>query len=594
MHASQSSPETPAAETSQQPTITRRAVLGYSVTSALLLALAFPPFNLSLLGWIAPIGWLLLVRTPVLPQRSYRIIYLSGFMFWLTVLFGVGNAHWATRLFGWPVLCGYLAFYTPLFVAISRTIVHRANVPLPIVAPIVWTALEYVRAYFATGFSMAMLGHTQVELIGFIQISEIVGAYGVSFVVMVSASCGAMLVAEKNWHTTASSQTSRKVRLTWLLVGLAVVTAANFYGVYLYGNTNIAEKLEREDSAEGGKVARIGLVQGSIDTVFGDPTQSSRTFEQYSAITDQLVKDHPNLDLIIWPETTMGDHMVFELGSDYAPPADLPIDANEHRKRITDRSSGFQRFLKDLAVNRWQAPLLLGTSTLRYGNQRLDHFNTAIYVGPEGTIETKYDKMHPVMFGEYVPLGDYFPFVYDWLPIGGGLTPGQGPIAVDVKGVSLVPCICFENTVPQLVAAQVRELHEQGQKVDALVTLTNDGWFWGSSILDLHLTCARFRAVENRRPMLVAANTGITAQIDSTGQLVQFAPIRQTSFVVTDVFPTKRSLSLYTRYGDWFAAACLVLTIIGATIGVAIRYTRRRPPLQGGNQAQSKGDVSDV
>lgn len=594
MHASQSSPETPAAETSQQPTITRRAVLGYSVTSALLLALAFPPFNLSLLGWIAPIGWLLLVRTPVLPQRSYRIIYLSGFMFWLTVLFGVGNAHWATRLFGWPVLCGYLAFYTPLFVAISRTIVHRANVPLPIVAPIVWTALEYVRAYFATGFSMAMLGHTQVEFIGLIQVSEIVGAYGVSFVVMLSASCGAMAATGSTWHRTQSAPANWKVRLTWLATGFASVFVVSTCGVYLYGKTDVVQRLENPETFDPQDAVQIGLVQGSIDTVFGDPTQSSRTFEQYSAITDQLVKDHPNLDLVIWPETTMGDHMVFELGSDYAPPADLPIDANEHRKRIIDRSSGFQRFLKDLAVNRWQAPLLLGTSTLRYGNQRLDHFNTAIYVGPEGTIETKYDKMHPVMFGEYVPLGDYFPFVYDWLPIGGGLTPGQGPIAVDVKGVSLVPCICFENTVPQLVAAQVRELHEQGQKVDALVTLTNDGWFWGSSILDLHLTCARFRAVENGRPMLVAANTGISAQIDDSGRVVQHAPVRQNSYVIAEIFPTKRSLTLYTRYGDWFAAACLVLTIIGATIGVAIRYTRRRPPLQGGNQAQSKGDVSDV
>ncbi|WP_158261207.1 MULTISPECIES: apolipoprotein N-acyltransferase [Pirellulaceae] len=580
MNAPESSSTTSTTKTAAPSSLSWQKILAISIASSLLLAAAFPPLNLFPLAWIAPIGWLLLIRTPVLPKRSYWILYLSGLLFWLTVLYGVGNAHWATRLFGWPVLCGYLACYTPLFVAISRVIVHRVRVPLPIVAPIVWTALEYFRAYFVTGFSLALLGHTQVHLLPMVQIAEFVGAYGVSFVMMLVA---AFLVSSipTIWNEP-SHPPDPKVLRRIVLAFVAFVIAIGYYGFgyFLWDMNGMQEWGYRGDHHdENARSVRIGLVQGSIDTVFGDPTQSSRTFEQYTALTDHLAKAHPDLDLIVWPETTMGDHMVFELGADYAPPADLPIDVQEHKKRITDRANGFNGFLKDLAVNRWQAPLLLGTSALRYGNQRLDHYNTAIHVGHEGTIINRYDKVHPVMFGEYVPFGDYAPFVYDWLPIGGGLTPGKGPVAVDVEGVSLVPCICFENTVPQLVAGQVRQLHEQGHDVDALVTLTNDGWFWGSSILDLHLTCARFRAIENRRPMLVAANTGISAVIAPSGHLSQYSPVRKTTYLVAELYPTNRPLTYYTRYGDWFAAGCLVLTIVGGVAGWLIRRWKAQPPL---------------
>ncbi len=582
MHASESSSSTSAAEQPAKVPLRWRTTLILAISSSLLLAAAFPPLNLFPLAWIAPIGWLMLIRTPVLPKGSYWILYVSGLLFWLTVLYGVGNAHWATRLFGWPVLCGYLACYTPLFVSLSRLIVHRTYVPLAVVAPVVWTALELVRGYFATGFSLALLGHTQIHVLPLVQIAEFVGAYGVSFTMMVVAAL--LTSASPTWLTQPSIPRDPRVLRRVGLVGAAILLGAGYFGFgyFLFDMNGMLSWGYRGDHLdENARSVRIGLVQGSIDTVFGDPTQSSRTFEQYTALTDHLVQKHPDLDLIVWPETTMGDHMVFELGNDYAPPADLPIDVAEHKKRITNRASGFNGFLKDLAVNRWQAPLLLGTSTLRYGNQRMDHYNTAIHVGREGSVVGRYHKVHPVMFGEYVPFGDYVPFVYDLLPIGGGLTPGDGPVAIDVEGVSLVPCICFENTVPQLVAGQVRTLHEQGHDVDALVTLTNDGWFWGSSILDLHLMCARFRAIENRRPMLVAANTGISAVVNPYGHLKQYSPVRKTTYLVAEIYPTNRPLTAYTRYGDWFAAACLALTVVGTIVGLVLRARKKPDPVGG-------------
>jgi len=402
VHASESSSKTSASNQPAPSSLGWRATLALAMGSSLLLAAAFPPLNLYPLAWIAPIPWLLLIRTPVHPKRSYGILYLSGLLFWLTVLYGVGNAHWATRAFGWPVLCGYLACYLPLFVTLSRTIVHRTHVPLAVAAPIVWTALEYVRAYFVTGFSLAMLGHTQVDLLPMVQIAESVGAYGVSFLLMTVAALLTMALPTPNRHPLTQ-------HIPRWLCQVCLVVAAVFLSVGYFANGAlifaVQPKLEWGYRADvsGDEIVhgvRIGLVQGSIDTVFGDPTQSSRTYEQYAALTDHLVKKHPDLDLVVWPETTMGDHMVFELGADYAPPANLPFTAEEHKQRILARASGFNNFLHDLAVNRWKAPLLLGTSVLRYGDQRMDHFNTAIHVGHEGTIINRYNKVHPVMFGE--------------------------------------------------------------------------------------------------------------------------------------------------------------------------------------------------
>ena len=564
-------------DSSTSSVLTWRGVLTWSLASAILLALSFPLWNLVLLAWIAPIGWLMLVRAETLPKYSYRILYLSGLTFWLIVLVGIGNAHIATRLLGWPVLSGYLAVYTPLFVLFCRPLVHRFRVPIPLAAPLVWTALEYVRAYFATGFSMAQLGHSQVDLVPLIQISSVIGAYGVSFLMMLTTSLIFMAVPKPKSIVGETPQTSGEIRGTWIAAALVLVFV--WYNIGWRWQTT-GYQLSAADNVEpaipGGRPVLIGLVQGSIDTQFGDPTQSQRTYDQYAGLSDDLMAEWKRLDLIIWPETTMGPYMPLEITNDFAPPADWNTSADVVRPKIELTASQFRTFVRDLAVLRWRSPLLLGTSVIRYGNQRVDHFNAAIHVDREGAIVERYEKVHPVMFGEYVPFGDWVPFIYDLMPIGGGLTPGDGPVVIDVEGVHLVPCICFENTVPQLVAGQLRELDAADQRVDALVTLTNDGWFYGSAILDLHLMCARFRAVEHHRPMLVAANTGISAVIDAQGTVIEAGPRQETALLVSAVSPTNRPLSAYTLYGDWFAAGCLFLALPLALVGLWLERRERR------------------
>jgi len=170
-----------------------------------------------------------------------------------------------------------------------------------------------------------------------------------------------------------------------------------------------------------------------------------------------------------------------------------------------------------------------------------------------------------VMFGEYIPFADWIPYLDVISPIR-SMSTGKRPEVFDVGSLKLSPSVCFESTVPHLIRGQVVALARRGTPADVLVNLTNDGWFWGSAILDLHLRCGLFRAVENRKPLLVAANTGIAAHIDGNGMLLQRGQKRQPQWLIAEVQADGRS-SLYHTLGDWpawlFGIACFALAALG-------------------------------
>ena len=152
-----------------------------------------------------------------------------------------------------------------------------------------------------------------------------------------------------------------------------------------------------------------------------------------------------------------------------------------------------------------------------------------------------------------------------------------------VRGTSFVPSICFESTLSHVIRGQLAELRARGETPDVLVNLTNDGWFWGSSELDLHLISGVFRAVECRKPMLIAANTGFSAWIDSSGQIVQQGPRRAKGTIVAEPRLDRRT-SWYSLYGDWPAGVCLAASI-ALGIGCLIRAFRHRPSRPAAAQA---------
>jgi apolipoprotein N-acyltransferase len=208
----------------------------------------------------------------------------------------------------------------------------------------------------------------------------------------------------------------------------------------------------------------------------------------------------------------------------------------------------------------------------------LRRYNSAVFAVPEMGVQGRYDKRHRVVFGEYVPLRKELPFLQAFSPYTdeSSIDAGLGPKIFHHAGFSISPLICYEDTVPQLVRGVVAGAHlEDGQQLDVLVNVSNDGWFYESSEQPQHLVTSLFRAVETRTPLVRSANTGISAVIDGNGRIVE--PVayidgdtgdhtaitdrrgrlkKDNSAVLVADVPLDDRSSLYVQAGDWFAGLC--------------------------------------
>jgi apolipoprotein N-acyltransferase len=527
-----------------------RSPLGHSLVGAALLWAALPPVDLWPLAFVAPAWWVLLIRREQLGgKRPYGAIWLAGLAFWLAALYWLTLADPLTIL-GWLGLGIYLAFYLPVFIGLSRVAVHRLRVPVALASPVVWTGLELLRGHLLSGFTMASLGHAMYRWLALIQISDLAGAYGVSFVVMlVAASLGRMAPLEgRRW-------------VIWPLGPAAVAVAA----VLVYGHVRLS------DPPEGEPAARVALVQGSIDITLR-PKKGQRTemHQQYVRLSLEAVERYgaDRIDLVVWPESVFGaTYVTYDPGMPV--PAQWPDSPEEFRQELSQADAATRRALASLAAA-LDSPLLVGIDRQHFGASEVRFYNSAVHVLGSGEVAGCYDKMHLVAFGEYVPLADKLSWLVELTPLntlGTGLDTGSRPEAFECRGLLLSPNICYETVIPHLIRRQVNTLARQGREPDVLVNLTNDGWFWGSAELDMHLVCGVFRAVECRKPLLIAANTGFSAHVDGDGRILRQGPRRATDVLLAEVYPDPRG-SWYLRWGDWPAGVCLgacgVLAIAGA------------------------------
>jgi apolipoprotein N-acyltransferase len=524
---------------SRPPAAFPKTVWAPALTGSLLLYAAFPPIDWWPLAWIAPIAWLLLVRAERLPgRRPYGVLWLCGSLFWLGVLQWLRLPHPATSI-GWLALSFYLGCYLPIFVGLTRVAVHRLRCPLPVAAPVVWTGLELAQAHFLTGFNMAALGHSQYRWLSLIQIADVAGGYGVSCVVMFVAASLAAMAPFGGRRFTA-----------WPLLPLIATLAA----VLIYCDS----RLHHSPGKRGPKIA---LIQGSIDTELkNDPEKQQLIYPHYYELTERAVRRHRDLDLIVWPETMYRDSL-YSCSDEPGVPDSWPYSRETLEEDIMLR----QQRISDQPLL-LGAPVLLGIDCVHFSSQPPKRFNSALLVNRDGGIGTRYDKTHPVMFGEYVPLAGALPWLARLSPIGAGIEHGTDVPIFRVGTTRLAVNICYETTVPHVIRGHVAQLRAEGEEPDVLVNLTNDGWFWGSSELDLHLTCGVFRAVECRKPLLVAANTGFSAWVDSDGRIVARGPRRAPGYIVAQPQLDNRR-SLYLLWGDVPAglclAACCPLAIVG-------------------------------
>ena len=561
-----------------------RTTLAIALVGSLLLWAALPPLALGPLGWIAPVPWLLLVRADELPgRRPYRMLWFAGFVFWLAAIHWLRLPHPAVHV-GWVALSAYLAIYLPVFVALSRVAVHRLRVPLWLAAPVVWTGLELARAHVMTGFPMGALAHTQVHWPTVIQIADLVGEYGVGFV-MIAVAAGMVEAIGHRLSAVGQKPVNVSSRLIAILPAVVLLTA-----MLAYGRLRLSDS-DHPAGTSPPKTVRLALIQGnSLADWKADPQKQQAIMNEYLALSFQALakaRDEGGrpIDLIVWPETMFRSPL-----RSFEPGYQLPPNVGQTADEIVAADSNG---LAEL-VNRLGTSVLVGIDRIHFvmdeGEPSLRHYNSSALVDREGNIVGTYDKVHLVVFGEYVPFSGWLPFLKNLSSITGSADPGAGPVALCLDDVCYVPNICYETAVPHVIRNQVTTLQKRLQKrgrssffradddrspPDAekraaspflLVNLTNDAWYWGSSELDMHLACDVFRAVETRTPLVVAANGGISAWIDAWGRVRAQSPRMQRDVILADV-ELRDLTSHYVRFGDWFAGVCLACCAAVAIVG---------------------------
>jgi apolipoprotein N-acyltransferase len=394
------------------------------------------------------------------------------------------------------LLCVYLGGYHAAFAWLGHRLLRRGHLIALLGLPASWVSLEWLRGYLFTGFPWNIAGYALVDVPGALALAPWVGVYGLSFLLVLCNASWALAIVGRRWRPLAGALT-----VTALL--------AAGWGVS-----------RGEPKAAAGERHTVSLVQPDTGIVT-DP-RSVEVVRGYSRLLGLSRCPKPGA-LVVWPESAAWPYS---------------WQAHEHLRR-------------DLLSIAGPGCGVLFNSTSWEGD---DAYNSALLLAPDGSVQ-RYDKNHLVPFGEYVPLGELLPFVSQLARAAGSYKAADDETLLGWDGERLGLAICFEITLPEQVALQVR----RGATV--LVTLTNDAWFGNTSAPWQHLAAARLRAAENRRPVLRAAITGISAVIDTRGRVTRRLGVGEAGVIDAEVAGETR-LTPYSRAPWAVPATCGVAAIL--------------------------------
>ncbi len=508
-----------------------RSALALAGIAGLLLAASFPVIDSGVLAWIGLVPLLLALRGRT-PKQAFwlsgltGIVYFAGTIYWVTnSVYVYGHLPLLLASSITLLLCAYCALYPALFGAAAVHLRRTRPASFFVAAPALWTALELARTHVFSGFPWALLGYSQYRHPALIQITDIVGVYGISFLVVLVNVVIARLIEDRK-------------DLRPLMAAAVVLAAVLGYGSYRLQHT------------ETGPDIRISVVQGNIEQDRKwDPAYQSEVIATYERLTQKALEEKP--DLVVWPETATP----FYFGG-----ADATYPALSEDLRQFVRSS--------------HTPLLFGSPTY----ERRDHYyllrNSALFMDREGSIEDVYNKHHLVPFGEFVPFKNSILFFIKKLvhaigdfQAGSAYTVVGEPSSSAGRDVPLGTVICYEIIFPDLV----REFVDRGASV--MATITNDAWFGRTGAPYQHFSMAVFRAVENHVPIARAANTGISGFIDVNGRILEVSNIF-TEAELTRTIAAGATKTFYTRYGDIFSYLCVLASIVM----IALPAKKQLPP----------------
>lgn len=519
----------------------KKREIAFAVASGILVALSLPGYlfgwklpDLSFLAWLALVPLIIVIREST-PARAYLLTMITAVVWYGLTVFWVYNAMEVYGNLGsiasvliTILFVSVVALFVALAPMAARFVIKNWHGDMIIFLPISWVAVELFRNYFPFGgFPWANLSMSQAHNSYIAQISDLTGAYGITFLI-VSVNC---LIADIIlWYLIRRD--GRKLIVKAVFVTSLIISAL-IYGVVRIGDV--------KDEIASAPAIKVGLLQGNVlQTEKWDKKFAIRNLNIYREGSKRLAAS--DIDIIFWPESAF--------------PWTLDSTVTGFDKRM----------LGDLKVRGDGRPfIVLGAITEgEDGNSR----NSAFLFDGGGLSLDRYDKVHLAPFGEYVPLAKMLFFVKKLTEPVGRFVPGERIHTLVAGNAEIGPLICYEDSFPEIARAHV------SLGAQFLATLTNDAWFGMTSMPYQHLALSTLRAIEVRRFVVRSANTGVSAVINAAGEVEVESKIFEPASIAASIKGLS-SISIYARLGDWFASACMGYLVIGLIIS-AVRILRAR------------------
>ncbi len=544
----------------------------------LCMLLCFPNPGWSVLAYVALVPLTLVGMRSTRRRTLLLTTYLGGVLWWLLMVY------WLSRVTvgGYVVLSFYLGLYWPVYAVLIRLMDQRTRWPKCLSVPCVWASLEYIRCHvLAGGFGWFNLGHSQAPyhpLHGpgqIVQIADIFGEWGVSFVVaMTSGMIVDMLT--RPWSKSSNRWYRFSPAMRSVLLWMLLIISTLFYGAYRIRTT-----------PQNGDTVKVSVIQTNVPQSNKTATDMQTLVDDWERALTLTVKasasDSP--DVIVWPETMS--------------PAAFNAQALEYYRDAPTAEKGYESFYyqTESLASKLKVDLFAGAHAkfdwqivdLDDGRQfvvPMRRYNSVYHFPPHvGQSVARYDKIHLVPFGEFIPWVSSVPMLKNLFmnylsphKIDYSLSHGQEKVIFNVtaneRDVRIASPICFEDTISRLVRSMVYD--GKGQKrVDVLINLTNDGWYDGSVQAYVHTQNAVLRCIENRVPMARSVNTGISGFIDSSGELGNWVQedgrFQQIQGWATRTMILDNRQTFYGRWGDWPIRVILILTMLRLFVATLVR-----------------------
>ncbi len=494
----------------------------FPAVAGALLTLAYPPFKLGFLAYLGLVPIFYIVK-----NTSVKTALKRGF-FW-----GIGlntaSLYWICydTVKGGISAILFLSFLSSIVFIFINYGLKRFRSNFIYIFPFVWTGWEFLRSIGPFGFPWLSIAYTQTYYTSLIQYVSITGVYGVSFWICIINVVIYYIITNV-----------KIIKVITAFVVLLIIFAVPF----IYGNVEL-----NKARPESGSL-KVALIQGNIPPKIKLKGSAVRdNFNNYIRLSKDAAEEKP--DFLIWPESATYCYLRY--------------------------NSLYLNLLRAFS-NELKIPIFTGSLDVEYdkSDNKAKYYNSAFLIKPFSNDLDVYSKIHLVPFGEWIPYGDIFPFLYNLDIAMGDFTPGKEFTMFNIpqklnknneisqnfnetkKDIKFSGVICFESIFSNLV----RNFCKNG--AEFLIVITNDAWFGKTSAPYQHAQIAVFRAIENRIPIARCANTGVSMFIDKMGRVTKESKIFTESILIDEI-NLRNEETFYTRYGEIFS---YFITVVGAIL----------------------------